>query len=116
MDIIFRSLAILSQPDRPEPLNMCVSLVTSVVSDALQPCGLWPTRLLCPWDPPDKNTGVGCRVIIQGNLPNPGAEPGSLADGFFTAEPTGKLPATQYSFIKRTTHKFVAFPLASYDL
>ena len=57
---------------------MCVSLVTSVVSDALQPCGLWPARLLCPWDPPDKNTGVGCRVIIQGNLPNPGAEPGLL--------------------------------------
>ena len=26
----------------------------------LQPHGLQPTRLLCPWDFPGKNTGVGC--------------------------------------------------------
>ena len=32
----------------------------SVVSDPQQPCGLQPTRLLCPWDFPGKNTGVGC--------------------------------------------------------
>ena len=24
-----------------------------------------PTRLLCPWDSPGKNTGVGCLVILQ---------------------------------------------------
>ena len=29
---------------------------------------LWivPTRLLCPWDSPDKNTGVGCHFLLQG--------------------------------------------------
>ena len=32
----------------------------SVMSDSLQPHGLYPTRLLCPWDFPGKNTGVGC--------------------------------------------------------
>ena len=32
----------------------------SVVSDSLRPHGLQPTRLLCPWDFPGKNTGVGC--------------------------------------------------------
>ena len=26
------------------------------------PHGLWPTRLLCPWDSPGKNIGVGCRL------------------------------------------------------
>ena len=28
---------------------------------------LWtePTRLLCPWDSPDKNTGVGCHALLQ---------------------------------------------------
>ena len=31
-----------------------------------QPCGLWPTSLLCPWDPPGKNTGVGCHALLQG--------------------------------------------------
>ena len=36
------------------------------MSDSLQPCGLQPTRLLCPWDSPGKNTGVGshsCRCM-----------------------------------------------------
>ena len=32
----------------------------SVVSDSLRPHGLQPTRLLRPWDPPGKSTGVGC--------------------------------------------------------
>ena len=27
--------------------------------------GLWPTRLLCPWDSPGKNTRVGCYVLLQ---------------------------------------------------
>ena len=31
----------------------------SVMSDSLQPHGLQPTRLLCPWDFPGKSTGVG---------------------------------------------------------
>ena len=25
-----------------------------------------PTRLLCPWDSPGKNTGVGCYALLQG--------------------------------------------------
>ena len=28
--------------------------------------GLYPTRLLCPWDSPGKNTGVGCHFLLQG--------------------------------------------------
>ena len=24
-----------------------------------------PTRLLCPWDSPGKNTGVGCPFLLQ---------------------------------------------------
>ena len=31
----------------------------SVMSDSLRPHGLWPTRLLHPWDSPGKSTGVG---------------------------------------------------------
>ena len=30
------------------------------MSDSLRPHGLLPTRLLCPWNFPGKNTGVGC--------------------------------------------------------
>ena len=40
--------------------------VCSVVSDSLRPHGLYPTRLLCPWDSPGKNTGVGCHFLLQG--------------------------------------------------
>ena len=39
--------------------------VTSVVSNSVRPHGLQPTRLLCPWDSPGKNTGVGCHFLLQ---------------------------------------------------
>ena len=39
--------------------------VASVMSDSATS---WkqPTRLLCPWDPPGKNTGVDCSSLFQG--------------------------------------------------
>ena len=37
----------------------------SVISDSSRPHGLQPTRLLCPWDIPGKNTGVGCHCLLQ---------------------------------------------------
>ena len=40
-------------------------LVTSVVSNSVQPHTWQPTRLLCPWDPPGKNLGVGCHFLLQ---------------------------------------------------
>ena len=40
--------------------------VCSAVSDSLQPHGLWPARLLCPWNFPGKNTGAGCHFLLQG--------------------------------------------------
>ena len=44
---------------------VCV-LNHSVLSDPLRPHGLYPTRLLYPWDSPGKNTGVGCHFLLQG--------------------------------------------------
>ena len=35
------------------------------MSDSLRPHGLQPTRLLCPWDSPGKNTGVGCHALFK---------------------------------------------------
>ena len=37
-----------------------------VFSNSVQLCGLWPIRLLFPWDSPGKNTGVGCCALHQG--------------------------------------------------
>ena len=42
------------------------SVSCSVVSDPLRPQGLQPSRLLCPWDSPGRNTGVGCHFLLQG--------------------------------------------------
>ena len=39
--------------------------VASVVSDSLRPHRWQPTRLPHPWDPPGKNTGVGCHFLLQ---------------------------------------------------
>ena len=49
--------------------------VCSVVSDSLQPHGLQPTRLLCSWDCPGKNTGVCCHFLLQGICPTKGSNP-----------------------------------------
>ena len=43
----------------------CCCSVTSVVSDSVRPHRRQPTRLLCPWDSPGKNTGVGCHFLLQ---------------------------------------------------
>ena len=45
------------------------TLSHSVASDSLQPHGLQPARLLCPWNFPGKNTGVGCHFLLQEIFP-----------------------------------------------
>ena len=35
------------------------------MSDSVRPHRQQPTRLPCPWDSPGKNTGVGCRFLLQ---------------------------------------------------
>ena len=35
------------------------------MSDFWQPHELGPARLLCPWDSPGKNTGVGCHSLTS---------------------------------------------------
>ena len=42
------------------------SVSCSVVSDSMRPHGLLLTKLLCPWNSPCKNTGVGYHVLLQG--------------------------------------------------
>ena len=37
-----------------------------------------PTRLLCPWNSPSKNAGVGCHAFLQGIFPTQGLNPDIL--------------------------------------
>ena len=101
------------QPSHPllSPLLLMSEWVSEVSEVAqslssLQPRGLYPTRLLCPWDSPGKNTGVGhvwqkplqyckvislqlikikekkkntgvgCHFLLQGIFPTQGLNPG----------------------------------------
>ena len=41
-------------------------------------CGLWPARLLYPWDSPGKNDGVYCHDLLQGIFSTQGSNPSLL--------------------------------------
>ena len=81
-------------------LKFQVPMVVQLLScDQLsRPRGPWPTRFLCRWDLPGKNTGVGCHFLLQGIFPTRGLNPcvlhcrqtpASQADSLLT-EPPGK--------------------------
>ena len=81
-------------------LCVCVFMCACSVSQSrltLQSYGLQPTRLLCPWASPGKNTGEGCHSLLQRIFPTQGLNPcllsPALAGGFFTAV----LPARPHS-------------------
>ena len=72
---------------------VCVCVFShSDMSDSFQPHGLQPTRLLCPWDSPGKNIGVGCHSLLQGLFLTQGSNPHLLHGqaGFFTTSATWK--------------------------
>ena len=48
---------------------VCVCVSCSVVSGSLRFHGLQPARLVCPWNSPGKNTGVGSHTLLQGISP-----------------------------------------------
>ena len=69
--------------------------VALVVSDFVWSCGLELARLLCSWDSPGKNTGVGGHALLQGIFLTQGSNPHLLhlpvlAGEFFTASATWK--------------------------
>ena len=57
-------------PGQFHNLTLIISLNTAAAAKSLQSCPTLvsisvPTRLLCPWDSPGKNTGVGCHFLLQ---------------------------------------------------
>ena len=71
----------------------CTMPVCWVVSDSLWPRGLQTTWLLCPWDFPGKNTGVGGHALLQGIFLPQGLNPHlycfpPLTGGIFTNSTT----------------------------
>ena len=67
----------------------------------LCPTLLQPARLLRPWAFPDKNTGVGCHVLLQGMFLTRGSNPCLCTTGrFLNPEP----PYTSMKKISLLTH------------
>ena len=64
----------------------------SVMSDSVWSYGLQPTRLLCPWDSPSKNTGMVSHSLLQGVFSTQRSKPGLLCcrQILFPSEPLGK--------------------------
>ena len=63
------------------------------MSSSLWPYGLQPNRLLCPWDSPSKNTGMGCHFLLQGSPPPKDWTHVSCMGLIFTT-----VPPTQYIY------------------
>ena len=70
---------------------VCVCAVIQSCLTLCDPMDCSPSRLLCPWNSPGKNTGLGYHSLLQGNLPKPRIKPGSPAlQASLPFEPPGK--------------------------
>ena len=53
-------------------LHACVCAKSLSYPTLCNPMDCNPTRLLCPWDSPSKDTEVGCHALLQGIFPTQG--------------------------------------------
>ena len=61
---------------KAQVINMVVQSLSCI--GLLRPHGRQNARLLCPWDSPGENTGVGCHFLLQGIFPTQESNPGLL--------------------------------------
>ena len=64
------------EPVHPSLLLLLFWLLSK--PDSRRPHGLWPARLLCLWDFPGKNAGVGGHFLLQGIFLTQGSNPDLL--------------------------------------
>ena len=50
----------------PTVLSACTRVLSHLKCVRLCGPSLEPSRLLCPWDSPGQNTGLGCHALLQG--------------------------------------------------
>ena len=70
----------------------CCCAAPKLCQTFLQPHGLEPIKLTCPWDFPGKNTRVGCHFLLQGIFWTQGSNSHFLCflHWFFITEPPEK--------------------------
>jgi len=89
-------------------LGMYAKLLQSCLT--VWPYGLQPARLLCPWDSPGKNTGVGCHALLQGVFLTHGLDLHLLCllycqAGSLPLAPSGR-PLGMYTYIYIYVHTY----------
>ena len=73
------AMRLVTRSHTPNIFWMWVVVVSSLnCVQPLWPHGLYPDRLLCPWDSPGKNTGVDCHFLLQGIFLTQESNPGLL--------------------------------------
>ena len=90
------------------------SVSRSVVSDSLRPHGLHPTRLLCPWDSPGKNTGASSHSLLQEIFPTQALNLGLLHWGQTLPPPI--LPQSRRRLYPAAMQEFRVRSLGQEDL
>ena len=77
-----------------------------------------PTRLLCPWDFPGKDTGVGCHFLLKGIFPTQGPNMCHLhwLPYFFTTKPPGKPCETLHRLKKKKKFFFKLLAFTCYSV
>ena len=79
---------ILSRCCLSPPVDLDCPLLASQRALTTGPHGLWPIRLLYPWDSPGKNTGVGCLFFCRRAFqPRDRTHISCTAGGFLPSEP-----------------------------
>ena len=61
------------------PYFLRASAYSKYIKSLISKNRLKKNRLLCPWDSPGKNAGVGCHSLLQGIFLTQGSNPGSPA-------------------------------------
>ena len=61
--------------DTPSSWSFCVFMHAQSRPTLCDPMDCRLPQLLCPWDFPGKNTGVGCQALLQGIFPTQGLNP-----------------------------------------
>ena len=92
--------------------NPC-AVLCSVVPNSLRPHGLEPARVLCPWNFPGKNTGVGCHCLLQGISPTQGSNPYLLGLLYWQAD---SLPRATWKAPDQTHQSLEAFSVVPFNL
>ena len=70
---------------------------------SLRSHGLQPARLLCPWDFPRKNTGVGCHFLLDPEIKPP--SPVLQADSLLLSRHGN--PHYKYTYLSIKSHSFL---------